>query len=314
MSSKKCTALQGLPYGAKVRLHHLRVDKYRAYSLQIDATDKNKDARMQRYKAAPIVSWRSGTPNTQSETMPLIAEEPLSIRVQGRPYVVVMRTPGDELAHAAGLCLAEGLVRQPSDIRQLAFCDGEDTNTVTVTLEEQCARRLKQRGDRRSYISQTGCGLCGKELIQDLYTEIKPVDDHTARPIAMAMTALADLHRHQPLRSQTRAAHAAVVYDRKGGPLAAAEDVGRHNALDKVIGRLFLDQRLTEAALVVLSSRISYELVQKAACARIPIIVAVSRPTALAVALAARLNITLASRRPEEGLWIYTDAHRLTVE
>jgi FdhD protein len=266
---------------------------------------------MQPYTDERIASYSlNGEPAT-GETMSLIAEEPLSIRVQGRPYMVVMRTPGEELAHAAGLCLAEGLIRQPSDIAQIAFCDGDDTNTVTVTLQEHCASRLAQRGDRRAYISQSGCGLCGKELIQDLHTEIRPLSDHTAVPLLCVSKALADLPREQPLREQTRAAHAAAIHDQEGLLLAVAEDVGRHNALDKVIGRLFLDDRLQSAAMIVLSSRISYELVQKAACARIPIIVAVSRPTSLAVALAESLNIALASRRPGGGLWGYTAGHRL---
>jgi FdhD protein len=116
------------------------------------------------------------------------------------------------------------------------------------------------------------------------------------------------------LRAQTRAAHAAALHDREGRLLAVAEDVGRHNALDKVIGRLFLDKQLSEAAMVALSSRISYELVQKAACARIPIMVAVSRPTALAVALAESLNMTLASRRPGDGFWVYTGADRFQTD
>lgn len=266
---------------------------------------------MQRFMDAPCLSWSPDAGMATGDAMPLIAEEPLSIRVQGRPYMVVMRTPGEELAHAAGLCLAEGLLRQPEDIAQLAFCDGDDTNTVTVTLNADCAGRLGQRGERRAYISQTGCGLCGKELIQDLTTEIQPLEDQTALPILQVSQALSDLHRQQPLREQTRAAHAAALHDREGGLLAASEDVGRHNALDKAIGRLFLDNRLSAAALAVLSSRISYELVQKAACARIPVIAAVSRPTALAVALAERLNITLVSRRPGGGLWVYSAAQRL---
>ena len=266
---------------------------------------------MQRYTATNIVSYRLNGEAATGETMSLIGEEPLSIRVQGRPYMVVMRTPGEELAHAAGLCLAEGLIRQSSDIAQIAFCDGADTNTVTVTLKENGAVRLAQRGDRRAYISQSGCGLCGKELIEDLHTEIRPLGDLTTVPPSRVSRALADLPRQQPLREQTRAAHAAAIHDQEGSLLVAAEDVGRHNALDKAIGRLFLDDRLQAAAMIVLSSRISYELVQKAACARIPIIVAVSRPTSLAVALAERLNIALASRRPGGGLWVYTAAHRL---
>jgi FdhD protein len=265
---------------------------------------------MHRHSPSTVLPWSSESGYHQDEPMDLIAEEPLSIRVQGRPYVVVMRTPGDELAHAAGLCLAEGLVNDPADIAQLAFCDGADTNTVTVTLQENCARRLAQKGDRRAYISQTGCGLCGKELIQDLHTEIRPIGDRGAVSMAVAWTALSSLHNHQPLREQTRAAHAGALHDREGHLLAVAEDVGRHNALDKVIGRLFLDKQLAEAAMVVLSSRISYELVQKAACARIAIMVAVSRPTALAVALAESLNMTLASRRPGGGFWVYTGSKR----
>lgn len=266
---------------------------------------------MTRSKSIQVWPWLAATGSAPKKVMDLIAEEPLSVRVQGQPYMVVMRTPGDELAHAAGLCLAEGLIHDPADIAQLAFCDGADTNTVTVTLQEDCARRLDHMGDRRAYISQTGCGLCGKELIEDLHTAIKPLDDQVAVTIAAAASALSLLHRQQPLREQTRAAHAAALHDGQGHLLVAAEDVGRHNALDKVIGRLFLDRKLPEAAMVILSSRISYELVQKAACARIPIIVAVSRPTALAVALAERLNITLASRRPENGLWVYSGASRL---
>lgn len=266
---------------------------------------------MQRSNPTPVLKWSSDPGVTQNDQLDLIAEEPLSIRIQGRPYMVVMRTPGDELAHAAGLCLSEGLVHDPSEIVQLAFCDGDDTNTVTVTLDEDGARRLGQTGDRRAYISQTGCGLCGKELIQDLHTAIRPIADRVVLPITMARSALSELHAHQPLRATTRAAHAAVIYDQDGGVLTVAEDVGRHNALDKAVGRLFLDKKLHTAAMVVLSSRISYELVQKAACARIPIMVSMSRPTALAVELAESLNITLASQQTNHGLWLHTRADRL---
>jgi len=269
---------------------------------------------MSRYAASKVLAWSAAARSVEYATMHMIGEEPLSIRVQGRPYVVVMRTPGDERAHAAGLCLGEGIVQAPTDIAQLAFCDGADTNTVTVTLTDACARRRDRKADRRAYISQTGCGLCGKELIQDLNTEIRPISAPVAVPIALAEKALHDLDRRQPLRDKTRAAHAAVIHDDSGNHLAAAEDVGRHNALDKAIGRLFLDHRLPEAAMIVLSSRISYELVQKAACARIPIIVAISRPTALAVALAESLNMALASRKPGGGLWVYTAARRLQVD
>ncbi len=133
-----------------------------------------------------------------------------------------------------------------------------------------------------------------------------PVLDAAA--IARGLNAL---DRHQPLRAATRAAHAAALFDRQEGLLAAAEDVGRHNALDKVIGRLFLARGLDRIGFLVMSSRLSYELVQKAARARIAVIVGISRPTSLAVSLAQRLNMTLATRAPKDGLMIFTGHDRL---
>jgi FdhD protein len=123
---------------------------------------------------------------------------------------------------------------------------------------------------------------------------------------------LEHLGDHQPLRRRTRAAHAAAIYDEGYRLLCLAEDVGRHNALDKAVGRLFLDRRLPSAAFMLLSSRISYELVQKAARARIPVVAAISRPTELAVNLATSLKMTLACRAQGSGLYVFCGAQRLT--
>ncbi len=241
----------------------------------------------------------------------LIAEEPLAIRVQGQPFIVVMRTPGEEKAHTAGLCLAEGVVDTPDDIVNLALCDGPASNTVTLTLTAAAAARFKSGNHRRSQISQTGCGLCGKELIDDLYRDLHPLGDGPVLDIAGVARSLQRLDGYQPLRAATRAAHAAALFDRQEGVLAVSEDVGRHNALDKVIGRLFLDRGLDRIGFLVMSSRISYELVQKAARARIAVIVGISRPTSLAVSLADRLNMTLATRAPGDGLMVFTGHDRL---
>ncbi|WP_419660558.1 FdhD: formate dehydrogenase, subunit delta [Desulfosarcina variabilis str. Montpellier] len=241
----------------------------------------------------------------------LIGEEPLSIRVQGMPYAVVMRTPGDEKAHVAGFCLGEGIVDQPDDITNIAFCDGEDTNVVTVTLTADRRTRIADHLDRRTYISQTSCGICGKSIVDDLVQALTPVPDGDPLDAQRALDRLIHLGDHQPLRAKTRAAHAAAIYDRDLARLSIAEDVGRHNALDKSIGMLFMDNRLSQAHLLTLSSRISYELVQKAARARIPVILAVSRPTALAVQLATALNMTLASLGKNDDLMVYCHAWRL---
>lgn len=243
----------------------------------------------------------------------LVAEEPLSIRIQGNAYSVVMRTPGDEIPHVAGFCLGEGVVDAPDDFASLAFCDGEDTNVVAATLTPSRQTKISQHLERRGFISQTSCGLCGKEIIQDLYQEIRPLNNGPVVAIEKALLCLETLPDLQPLRKQTRASHAAAIYDRDFKVLSSAEDVGRHNALDKAVGKLFLENRLDTAAVLVLSSRISYELVQKTARARIPIVLAASRPTSLAVGLASELNITLACLARGRGLYVFCGKHRLGV-
>jgi FdhD protein len=266
-------------------------------------------AHLRQNKPISVRQWR--VRSDEPSRLELIREEPLAIRVEGNPYVVVMRTPGDEKAHAAGLCLAEGLVDRPEDIAALAVCEGENANVVTVTLHPAHRKRVGRLLDRRGYISQTSCGLCGKELVQELYQEIKPLEAAPRISLPAAYDCLENLALHQPLRRRTRAAHAAALFDRELEMLAIAEDVGRHNALDKAVGKLFLAKQLERASVLVLSSRISYELVQKAARARIPVILAVSRPTALAVDLASEMKITLASLARGGGLTIYCGSERL---
>ncbi len=222
-----------------------------------------------------------------------------------------MRTPGDELAHAAGFCLSEGLVDSPDDVNTIACCQGDDANVVTITLKPSRRDRIAEILDRRGFISQTSCGICGKEIVKDLHQIIQPLQDNTRMDAARALNCLENLSQNQPLRDKTRAAHAAALYNFDFKLLSVAEDVGRHNALDKAVGKLFLDGRLDEAVLLTLSSRISYELVQKAARARIPVILAFSRPTSLAVELATKLNMTLACLSHPAGLYIYCGESRL---
>jgi len=242
----------------------------------------------------------------------LLCEEPLSIRIEGNPYAVVMRTPGDEIAHVAGFCLTEGIIDSPEDLTTIGFCADDDTNVVTVTLTPSRRKKIEDILDRRGFISQTSCGLCGKELVKDLFQIIQPLADGQPIDIKDALACLEALPAIQPLRKQTLTSHAAAIYSKRFELLTVAEDVGRHNALDKAIGRVLLDRRLEQAALLILSSRISYELVQKSARGRIPIILAHSRPTALAVNLAASLNMTLASMDDDDsGLYIFCGEQRL---
>ena len=257
-----------------------------------------------------LIHWDNAA--KKSEQQDLLGEEPLSIRLEGNPYAVVMRTPGDEIAHVAGFCLTEGIIDTPDDLTSIGFCEDDDTNVVTVTLTASRRGQITDILDRRGFISQTSCGLCGKELVKDLYQIIKPLEANHPINLKKALTCLEALPNIQPLRKQTLASHAAAIYASDLELLTVAEDVGRHNALDKAIGKAFLSLQLDRAEFLILSSRISYELVQKAARARIPVILAHSRPTALAVDLAANLNMTLASLDDNDaGLYVFCGAHRL---
>ena len=178
-------------------------------------------------------------------------------------------------------------------------------------MTEERRKTVPDLLERREFVSQTSCGLCGKTLVDELRQLIRPIPDGPALDAHRAYGALETLSDHQPLRRETRASHAAAIYSKDFELLSAAEDVGRHNALDKAVGRLFTAGNLESAALLTLSSRISYELVQKAARARIPAVLAVSRPTALAVSLASELNMTLACFAKRSGLHVFSAQQRL---
>jgi len=238
----------------------------------------------------------------------LIIEEPLSIRVEGEPYSVVMRTPGEEINHAAGFCLSEGLIDHPDDIGTIGLCD-DDTNVVTVTLQPGRRDRVKDLLERRGFVSQTSCGICGKELISDMQQILTPVKDETRITVQQAIECVEKLTGRQELYKTTRGAHSAMIFDHNLNPLSQAEDVGRHNALDKAIGNVFMERKLENAYLAALSSRISYELVQKANRAGLVFVVGMSRPTSLAVELGQVMNMTIASMR-EGGLLIFCGRER----
>ena len=240
--------------------------------------------------------------NTISVQHKLINEKALSILVQGRPYCVIMRTPGDELQHVAGFCLYKKLIDIPDDLTSLSFKDDTDTNIVAITLSESRKEKISHLLEKQD-MAQTDCCSCEKDIMTD----------ETSIDVKSAINCLGELSNHQPLRSDTHAAHAAALYSSDFELLSVAEDVGRHNAVDKAIGKLFLDNTLSRAYLLILSSRISYELVQKAARAKISVILAMSRPTSLAVKLATKLNMTLACLANGSGLYIFCGKHRFKV-
>jgi FdhD protein len=241
----------------------------------------------------------------------LIQEEPLMIRVDGKPYSVVMRTPGEEMAHAAGFCLGEGLVDSQDDFAALGFCEDRDPNVVDVRLKRERRDKVPEILERRGFISQTSCGICGKELIKDIYQTLKPVERDFQIGMNKILWCIEKLSENQDLYSTTRGSHAALILNARLNALSFAEDVGRHNALDKAIGKLLLSGELKDAVMVILSSRTSYELVQKAARARLSILISESRPTGLAVEMGQALNMTLACTAKASELLIFCGAKRI---
>lgn len=224
-----------------------------------------------------------------------VREEPLRINVEDRTYAVVMRTPGDEIAHAAGFCLSEGLVESPEDITSIGFCSDLDENSVMITLNDARKKLVSERLGRGGFLSQTSCGICGREMIDDLTDNLKAVDEESGITYEQVLECVEKFVRHQEYYARTRGTHAVMLFDSGLDIIVKAEDVGRHNAMDKSIGSLFLRNRISDVYLAVLSSRISFEIIQKAARAGIPILISISNPTAMAVELGMRLNMTLVS-------------------
>ncbi len=247
-----------------------------------------------------------------SGSFEFIGEEPLLIRLDEKPYSVVMRTPGEELFHAAGFCLGEGIADSPEDFAAIGYCKDLDPNVVEVRLKEERRRAIPDLLQRRGFVSQTSCGICGKEMVQDLRQKLTPAADGFSAAFDAVFSCLASLSENQALYPRTRGAHAAALFDGVPEMVAFAEDVGRHNALDKAIGKVFLQGRLADVKMVVLSSRISYELVQKAARAHIQVMVGKSRPTALAVEMGRALNMTLAFPADKTDLVVACGEQRIT--
>jgi FdhD protein len=239
-------------------------------------------------------------------------EEPMEIRVDDEPFAVTMRTPGADHELAAGFLLAERVLRSASDIVAIER-DPELRNIVKVRVSQACGRDFAARiAERRRVVVSSSCGLCGRVTIQSLRAEAAAITaDWSIR--ADLVTTLPDrLRRAQAVFEETGGLHAAGLFDRSGALDVMAEDVGRHNAVDKVIGRGLLDGRVPLAdSVLFVSGRTSYEIVQKAFVAGIPIVGAVSAPSSLAVELADEVGITLLGFVRGQTFNAYSNAHRI---
>lgn len=248
----------------------------------------------------------------------LAAEEPLEIRVDGGAVAVTMRTPGDDFDLAAGFALSEGLIGDPGQLAGLRYCagataDGVNTyNVVDVVLADDAARPAPSV--IRNFYTTSSCGVCGKASI-DAVRVTSPFD-LTSDDVVVAPGLLAALPQRlraaQKVFDTTGGLHAAGLFDSVGALLALREDVGRHNAVDKVVGWAVREHRLPLSGTVLMvSGRASFELVQKAYIAGIPILAAVSAPSTLAVEFAESVGLTLVGFLRGASMNVYTGAARV---
>ena len=244
-------------------------------------------------------------------------EEPMEVRVNGASFAVIMRTPGADRDLAAGFLLAEDVIRGAEEIGTIEYCqdatdEGRD-NTINVTVTGGAIDRLTARlTERRQVTMNSSCGLCGRRTIESLQARVATVRGDWTVPAEVIASLPDRLRASQAVFDSTGGIHAAGLFDRSGQLQLSAEDVGRHNAVDKIAGRTLLAGRhpLDESILLV-SGRTSFELVQKALLAGVPLIAAVSAPSSLAIDLAEQSGITLCGFVRGPRFNIYTHPHRL---
>jgi formate dehydrogenase accessory protein FdhD len=229
--------------------------------------------------------------STSTGHAPVAEEVPVSLVYNMHPHVVMMATPADLEDFAVGFTLTEGIAETASDITGVEVIRHAQGIELQLALAESSAARLGSRG--RSLIGRTGCGLCGVESIQDALRDLEPVGPGPKISIEALWRAEAEVPSRQEWNRATGSLHAAAWVTLEGNPVVVREDVGRHNALDKVIGALVRAGTDPSTGFVVLTSRASYELVQKAVAVGVRLVAAVSRPTGLAIRLAEASGLTL---------------------
>ncbi len=243
----------------------------------------------------------------------LVVEEPLEIFLDGNPYYLTMRMPGEEMFLALGYCFSEGIIDSMDDVLLVHYCGEETGNRIEITLDSkrQAAKGLGIKG--KGFITYSSCGICGKELIEDLCTRLRPREGFFSVLAFQIDEMIGIVEKCQQIFTKTGGTHAAGIFNKNCQLLVFAEDVGRHNALDKAIGRLVFDGKLSEAMVIVVTSRLSYEMVLKTGRSDAQILIGMSSATSLAVELAKNMNLTLIGFAKKGCGNIYTAANRITL-
>ncbi|MEV4446880.1 MULTISPECIES: formate dehydrogenase accessory sulfurtransferase FdhD [Streptomyces] len=269
-----------------------------------------------------VIRIREGAVSTRPDT--LVAEEPLEIRLNGKPLAITMRTPGDDFALAAGFLVSEGVFGRADELQNIVYCagatvDGSNTYNI-VDVRTAPGVVLPDITLERNVYTTSSCGLCGKASLDAVRTTARwAIDDGAdAPPVRLEPALLAGLpdrlREAQRVFDRTGGLHAAALFTEDGEMLDVREDVGRHNAVDKLVGRALQrgDLPLSRTILLV-SGRASFELAQKAVMAGIPVLAAVSAPSSLAVDLAAETGLTLVGFLRGPSMNVYAGEHRIAL-
>ncbi|MFJ1608031.1 formate dehydrogenase accessory sulfurtransferase FdhD [Streptomyces sp. NPDC088253] len=269
-----------------------------------------------------VIRIRDGAISTRPDT--LVAEEPLEIRLNGKPLAITMRTPGDDFALAAGFLVSEGVFGRADEVQNIVYCagatvDGSNTYNV-VDVRTAPGVVLPDITLERNVYTTSSCGLCGKASLDAVRTTARwAIDDGAdTPPVRLEPALLAGLpdrlREAQRVFDRTGGLHAAALFTEDGEMLDVREDVGRHNAVDKLVGRALQrgDLPLSRTILLV-SGRASFELAQKAVMAGIPVLAAVSAPSSLAVDLAAETGLTLVGFLRGPSMNVYAGEHRIAL-
>jgi FdhD protein len=256
------------------------------------------------------MAWRAGELASGERTIP--EETATAFTYNGASYAVMMATPQDLDDFALGFSLTEGVVESPAEIEALEIVQEPIGIELRMRLTEPHATAFRER--RRYLAGPTGCGLCGIETLGEALRTAPTVEDAATFTPDEIMTALDAVQGLQTINRMTYAVHGAAFYRKGEGLLALREDVGRHNALDKLAGALARSGIPTRGGLGILTSRLSVELVQKAAVIGIPLLIAISVPTSLAIRMAEACGITLVGVARSDGFEVFTHRQRIEQE
>lgn len=257
----------------------------------------------------PVRRVRGGTMESITQIDRVAEETPIALEYNGISHATMLATPVDLEDYALGFSLTEGIIDRISDVRGVDLIPQHNGIVVQIEISSACEVRLKER--RRAMAGRTGCGLCGVETLPEVLRHVDPVPDGNAVPLSNILRAMRAMRANQTLHDVTGATHAAAWANADGNVIVIREDVGRHNALDKLIGALARHDTPAENGIVLVSSRASFEMVQKCAAAGLGILAAVSAPTALAIRLAHNTNVALLGFVRNADATIYSHAERV---